>query len=51
MDRVSVAMEGSRALGIVIGGGSPHDYRVKATFLGNAQNASDKSPWAYFRYR
>ena len=51
VDTAEVPLQSSGAYGVVIGGGTPHDFRAKAIFSGNEQNAGDPSPWAYFRYR
>lgn len=51
IDTASVPLDAdSSANAVVIGGGSPHDYRSRVVFEGDADHLGDKSKWSLFRY-
>lgn len=51
VDTATVILDGgSAANAVVIGGGSPHDYRSRVVFAGDADHLGSKSRWALFRY-
>ncbi|MGH2756422.1 MAG: hypothetical protein ACRDI3_01390 [Actinomycetota bacterium] len=52
IDSGSVLLEAdSTATAFVLGGGSPHNYRSRVSFSGDAEHLGDKSSWAYFKYK
>lgn len=52
IDSASVSLdEDSSGNAVVIGGGSPHDYRSRVVFAGDADHLGAKSRWTYFRFK